>query len=70
LAEAFLVRISLFVLAALISGCSTAGPFVTNVSSAGPNKLLIEKCQVELNAFVGYVTNKGCSTNTIELQTK
>lgn len=52
----------------LAFGCSTAGPFVTNVSSAGPHKLLIEKCSVALNAFVGYVTNKDCTSNTIQTQ--
>lgn len=56
------------VVALLAIGCSTAGPFVTNIASAGPNKLLIEKCHVELNAFVGYVTNKDCTSNTIETQ--
>ena len=30
--------------------------------------MLIEKCQVELNAFIGYVTNKNCTSNTISLQ--
>ena len=56
------------VVASFSFGCSTAGPFVTNVSSAGPGKLLIEKCQVELNAFVGYITNKDCTSNTIQTQ--
>lgn len=62
------MRVLLIALSTLVFGCSTAGPFVTNVSSSGPNKLLIEKCQVELNAFIGYVTNKNCTSNTIELQ--
>jgi type IV secretion system protein VirB7 len=62
------MRILITLLGSLAMGCSTAGPFVTNISSAGPNKLLIEKCHVELNAFVGYVSNKDCTSNTIETQ--
>jgi len=60
------MRFLLSLVAIFAVGCSTAGPFVTNISAAGPNKLLIEKCHVELNALVGYVTNKDCTSNTIE----
>ena len=62
------MRLIILALALLAIGCSTAGPFVTNVSSAGPNKLNIEKCHVEFNAFFGYVTNKNCSSSTIQTQ--
>jgi len=62
------MRLLLPLFGLLAIGCSTAGPFVTSISSAGPNKLLIEKCHVELNTFIGYVTNKDCTSNTIETQ--
>jgi len=52
----------------LATGCSTAGPFVTSVTSAGPNRLNVEKCYVELNSFVGYVTNKDCTSVVVQTQ--
>ena len=52
------MRFIILALASLSIGCSTAGPFVTNISGAGPNKLLIEKCHVQFNSFVGYITKK------------
>jgi len=62
------MRLLLLAVTMLAMGCSTAGPFVTNISSVGPDQLLVEKCYVELNAFVGYVTNKDCSSVTIKTQ--
>ena len=62
------MRMIILALVSITIGCSTAGPFVTNVSSAGPDKLLVEKCHLELNAFIGYVTNKDCGSHTIEMQ--
>jgi type IV secretion system protein VirB7 len=35
----------------LLAGCTTAGPYVTNISSDGANGLNIEKCKVELNVL-------------------
>jgi len=51
-----------------VSGCSQAGPFITNVSSSGPNKLLIEKCHVQLNAVMWTVSNDQCTTHEITFQ--
>src|SRR5947209_11896410 len=39
-----------------VSGCTTAGPFVTNVSSDGKGGLIIEKNMVHLNAFWGVMS--------------
>jgi len=50
-----------------LSGCTTAGPYVTNISSDGNNGLNIEKCKVELNAFLGVVNTGDCSTSSIRL---
>jgi hypothetical protein len=50
-----------------LSACTTAGPYVTNISSDGANGLTIEKCKVELNAFMLVVSTGNCSTNTIKL---
>ncbi|MBK8102633.1 MAG: membrane lipoprotein lipid attachment site-containing protein [Cellvibrionales bacterium] len=51
-----------------ISGCSNAGPFVTNVSSDGNNGLNIEKCAVHYNSFTGNVSTGQCSTTYIKLR--
>jgi outer membrane protein assembly factor BamE (lipoprotein component of BamABCDE complex) len=51
----------------LLSGCTTAGPFVTNISSDGRGNLIIEKSQVKMNAFMGTVSNEGGTTTTIRI---
>jgi hypothetical protein len=50
-----------------LSGCTSAGPFVTNISSDGRGNLIIEKTNVKLNAFMGTVSNEGGTTTTIKL---
>ena len=48
---------------------TTAGPYVTNISSDGANGLTIEKCKVEMNAFMGVVSTGDCSTSSLRLTT-
>lgn len=50
----------------VISGCTTAGPFVTNISSDGKGGLNIEKSRVKLN----YWTNglETCDTTNSSIQ--
>lgn len=50
-----------------LAGCSTAGPFVTNISSDGRGGLNIEKQEVEYNWFLGVVGNKNTSSQNIQL---
>ena len=52
----------------LLSACTNAGPFVTNVSSDGNNGLVIEKCQLHMNAFMGTVSNENCTNTQIKLR--
>ena len=47
--------------------CSTAGPFITNISSDGKGNLVIEKSMVRMNAFTGTVSNTEPTTSTIRL---
>jgi len=61
--RAAIICITIFTLA----GCTTAGPYVTNISSDGNNGLNIEKCKVELNAFLGVVSTGDCSGSSIQL---
>lgn len=60
----------LFIATSLIlaaTGCTTAGPYVTNISSDGANGLNVEKCKVELNAFMGVVSTGDCTTSSMKL---
>ena len=50
-----------------LSGCSTAGPFVTNISSDGRGGLTYEKCMVQLNSFTNNISNKDCTQTNIQL---
>ena len=49
-----------------VSGCTYAGPFVTNISSDGQGNLLIEKSMVEHNSFVGSITTTPHSTTLVK----
>ena len=39
-------------LAMSLTACTTAGPYVTNISSDGKGGLNIEKCGVKMNSFL------------------
>lgn len=51
-----------------VSGCTTAGPYVTNISSDGNNGLNVEKCAVKLNAFMGTVSTAECTSQHLKLR--
>ena len=63
----FMKKFLLFGLIMIISACTNAGPFVTSISSDGNNGLIIEKCQLHMNAFMGTVSNENCSNTQIRL---
>ncbi len=55
---------------ALLSGCTTtAGPFVTNISGAGPGMLRIDKCEVEFTTW-GYqhISTGECTSETVSIE--
>ncbi len=52
----------------LLVGCTQAGPFVTNVSSSGTNKLSVDKCQVHFNWFMGTISKDDCTSHEVTLQ--
>lgn len=59
-----------FILVAAIaatSACTTAGPYVTSISSDGINTLNIDKCMVKLNPWTGTITNDSCTSSTVRL---
>ena len=52
---------------ATLAGCTTAGPYVTNISSDGRNGLNVEKCQVHFNAWMGAVSTGDCTSQKTQL---
>lgn len=50
----------LYVLAILTSCATTAGPFVTSISADGRGNLTVEKCSVQMDPWMGSVSNKDC----------
>ena len=60
------LSIAVFLLVSL-AGCTTAGPYVTNISSDGNNGLNIEKCAVQFNSFTGAVSNTDCTSQSVKL---
>ena len=48
-----------------LTACTQAGPFVTNISRAKNGDLLIEKCMIKHNAFMGTVSNENCTSQKI-----
>ena len=59
----------LFILTAvvLIAGCTTAGPYVTGISSDGKGGLIIQKGYAEYNMFFGVLGNKEAGQSTIKV---
>ena len=60
-------KLALVLVAGLFASCSTAGPFVTSISSDGRGNLIVEKSMVKYNSFTGTVSNESTSTTTIRL---
>lgn len=59
--------LSLAFLSLFLTGCSTAGPFVTSISSDGRGGLNIEKQKVEYNWFLGVVSTTETTQQNIQL---
>ena len=55
--------------AVALTGCSTAGPYVTNVSPAGTTGLIVEKCVTEFNSMTSQISTKNCSQTYIPVGT-
>ena len=61
------ILIAIPLLLVTLAGCTTAGPFVTNISSDGRGGLNIEKQKVEYNMFLGVVSNTETTNSNIQL---
>ena len=50
-----------------VVGCSFAGPYVTNISPAGEQGTLVEKCKVQFNSLTAKVSTEQCNTSYVWL---
>ena len=51
----------------ILGGCTSAGPFITNISSDGRGNLIVEKSRIKYNGFMGTISNEGGTTTTIRV---
>ncbi|MGN0920046.1 MAG: hypothetical protein ACI4OR_04770 [Alphaproteobacteria bacterium] len=57
-------KVFLLMSALFLTGCTYAGPYVTNISRTKSGDFKIEKCMVEHN-ILGTVSTKNCTTDII-----
>ena len=50
-----------------VTGCSYTQPYVTNISPAGEQGILVEKCKVQFNSFTAKVSTEDCNTSYVWL---
>jgi len=48
-------------------GCSVTQPYVTNISPAGDQGILVEKCKVQYNPYTTKVSTEQCNTSYVWL---
>lgn len=48
-----------------LPGCTSAGPFITNVYPDGKGNLVVQRAEVEFNGFFGIVSTKNQTQTTI-----
>ena len=50
-----------------ITGCSYTQPYVTNISPAGKNGILVEKCKIQMNQLTTQISDASCNTSYVWL---
>jgi len=50
-----------------ITGCSYTQPYVTNISPAGKNGILVEKCKIQMNQLTTQISDTSCNTSYVWL---
>ena len=50
-----------------VVGCSLTQPYVTNISPAGKNGILVEKCKIQFNKLTSQVSDESCRTSYVWL---
>ena len=50
-----------------ITGCSYTQPYVTNISPAGKNGILVAKCKIQMNQLTTQISDTSCNTSYVWL---
>jgi len=50
-----------------MTGCSYTQPYVTNISPAGKNGILVEKCKIQMNQLTAQISDASCNTSYVWL---
>ena len=50
-----------------MTGCSYTQPYVTNISPAGKNGILFEKCKIQMNQLTTQISDSSCNTSYVWL---
>ena len=50
-----------------VVGCSVTQPYVTNISPAGEQGILVEKCKIQMNQFTSQISDSSCNTSYVWL---
>ena len=48
-------------------GCSVTQPYVINISPAGEQGILVEKCKVQFNSLTAKISDASCHTSYVWL---
>ena len=48
-------------------GCSVTQPYVTNISPAGKNGIMVEKCKIQMNQLTTQISDSSCNTSYVWL---
>ena len=51
----------------VITGCRYTQPYVTNISPAGKNGILVEKCKIQMNQLTTQISDSSCNTSYVWL---
>ena len=58
-------KLLLILTAFVLSGCTYAGPYITNISRTKKGEFKVEKCMVEHN-ILGTISTKNCTIDIID----
>ena len=50
-----------------VTSCSYTQPYVTNISPAGKNGILVEKCKIQMNQLTTQISDTSCNTSYVWL---
>ena len=48
-------------------GCSGTQPYVTNISPAGEQGILVKKCKIQMNQLTSKISDSNCHTSYVWL---